>query len=105
VIGAFTWTDGKGRYWCTFRRPTETVFTFYASSESRLDRVKDLRSYALAAQAKYDARVSIGVATEPVGAGRSYDIFYAEGKLSPEARTKVLALGDPFGDDSQQLVP
>ena len=98
-------SGGSDSYWCTFRRPLGTVFTFLASGEAREKRIEYLEALARVAQAKYDAERVIGVATEPIGGGRSYDVLYAEGTLEDSLRQQLLEHGDPFGDDAGQLVP
>jgi len=98
-------SDGSDRVWNSFRRPTKTVVTFLATSKSREIRVKELQAYTISAQAKHDAEVAIGIATEPVGTGRSYDVFYSGARLSSEQREEIRSLGDLFGDDESQLVP
>ena len=56
-----------------------------------------------AALVKYNAKKALGVATEPLGSGRSYDFIFREGQVSP-GELKVLEDGEKlFSDQHEQL--
>ncbi len=73
--------DGKLHYFPHVQRSRGTVGVFLITSQSRPDRVDTLRFLVDYAQMKYGARECLGVATEPLGNGRSYD--FVVGKTSP----------------------
>ena len=97
--------DGGDHVLCHFQRPRGIVFVYLASSAARSERAELLRALVFRAQAKYDCRAALGIATEPLGGGRSYDAFLHRGQLSTEMVASLRATEDPFGDDSRQLAP
>ena len=72
---------------------------FLITSQTRPDRVDTLRFLVDYAQMKYGVRECLGVATEPLGNGRSYD--FVVGKTSPpqEMLERLKTIEDPFSAD------
>ena len=97
--------DGGDHFIRHFQRPRGIVFVYLASSAPRSERAELLRALVLRAQAKHDCSAALGVASEPIGAGRSYDAYLHRRHLPAEMVARLRATEDPFGDDSQQLSP
>lgn len=95
--------DGEDHVICHFQRPRGIVFVYLASSADRSERAELLRALVIRAQAKFDCRAALGVASEPLGGGRSYDAYLHRGQLPAELVNKLCATEDPFGGDQQQL--
>jgi hypothetical protein len=95
--------DGGEHVLCHFQRPRGVVFVYLSCSLARSERAELVRGLVFRAQAKYDCEVGVGVATEPLGAGRSYDAFLHRGRLTPDLVQTLRTTDDPFGDDSSQL--
>lgn len=95
--------DGEIRYFPHVQPSRGTACVYLATSQSRPERVKMLQflvSYAyLRYGTKYGVRQCLGVATEPIGNGRSYD-FYAPQEPPPQAMIDQLkTFDDPFSSD------
>ncbi|MBL7197664.1 MAG: hypothetical protein ISS47_06160 [Candidatus Omnitrophica bacterium] len=71
VTGA---SDGDNHHFCHYKPSLRQVFVFLATSKSREERIKLLRYLLYVAQVKFNADKGIGIATEPPGEGRSYDM-------------------------------
>lgn len=87
--------DGENHYFYHFHRPSNRVFVFLATSSSREDRVEFMKGLVSSAQYKCKALKGLGVATEPIGTGRSYD-FYFSGpqKIKSEFKDKAKELDE-----------
>jgi len=77
-------SDGKDHYFCHYKPSLKQVFVFLATSKSREERVKFLSYLLSVAQVQFNADRGIGIATEPPGDGRSYDM--ALHKTSPSGQ-------------------
>jgi len=97
--------DGADHFFCHFQRPRGAVFVYLASSASRSERAALLSALVLRAQAKHDCRIAVGVASEPLGEGRSYDACIRSEPLPRELLATLLSTDDPFGDTGGQLTP
>jgi hypothetical protein len=97
--------DGGDYLRSHFQRPRGIVFVYLCTGAARPKRTELLEALVLRAQAKYDCRAALGVATEPLGTGRSYDACVRREPLPRELVTALRATDDPFGDDSKQLMP
>lgn len=86
--------DGNAHDFSHYLRATQTAFLFVATDAPRAERVQYLQALTLFTQAKHDATKVIGVATEPLGPGRSYDVVLRSGKLEPTTREQILAARD-----------
>ena len=82
--------DGGEHYFSRHQRPVKRTFVFLATSQAREDRVDFLRMLCLVRQASQPADAVFGVATEPLGPGRSYDFYLVEGDLSDSEREHAL---------------
>ncbi len=97
--------DGTGHFFPFFQRTRGVAYVFLASGGPREDRMRFLRYLVDSAQVEFDARIVVGVATDPLGNGRSYDIVYCEGAVSSESRECYEKNGSPFGRPAGQLFP
>lgn len=95
--------DGNDYYFYHFHPSRGTVFVFRASSESRHDRVAYLQYLVSYAQMKHGASSGLGVATEPIGDGRSYDFIVAHTYPPVEIIESIKRFGDPFSDNLKPL--
>jgi len=60
-----------------FQGGSGVAFVFVASAQSREKRAKLLPYPVEAAQVEFNAEVVVGIATGPLGKGRSYDVCYS----------------------------
>src|SRR6266704_3193141 len=67
--------DGNLRYFPHVQPSRGTACVYLVTPQSRPDRIKTLRTLVSYAYMKYGVRQCFGVATEPIGKGRSYDFF------------------------------
>ncbi len=92
--------DGELHCFAHVQPSRGTVFVYLATSQSRPDRVKTLDFLVAYAHMKYAEKVGVrqclGVATEPIGSGRSYD-FVVRRAAPPRALLEQLKTSkDPF---------
>jgi len=66
---------------------------------SRPDRVKCLQYYVSYAHMKYGVKQCLGVATEPIGNGRSYDFVVTRTALPKELIEQLKTFDDPFSSE------
>lgn len=71
-------TDGRSHHFDHVMPSRGVVFVYLATGLSRIDRLEYLTGLVLEAKQKHNCRVGIGVATEPMGPGRSYDTVFHE---------------------------
>lgn len=90
--------DGKPHWFSHFQESRGTVCVYLATSDSRAGRVKHLQFLATYAYMKYGAQC-IGVATEPLGGGRSYDFLVVRSSPPPELLDYLKTIDDPFTSD------
>lgn len=91
--------DGKLHYFPHVQASRGTAAVYLATSQSRENRVKTLQYLVHYAQMKYGVKQCFGVATEPLGNGRSYD-FMISRKSLPEKLIDELKKGpDPFSSE------
>jgi hypothetical protein len=95
--------DGKDHFFHHLQRKRGTVFVYLATSLPRAERSLFLQALTLRAQARYDCERAVGIATEPIGAGRSYDTVFHRGRLAPLLLERLRAEADPFGEATAQL--
>lgn len=67
--------DGKDHYFARCQRPIGQTYVFLFTSRNRRERSKYLSMLARAAQVKYGFPNVLGITTEPIGPGRSYDFI------------------------------
>ena len=95
VTGA---TDGKNHHFYHYKPSLKQVFVFLATSEPREERVKILSYLLSVAQVKVNANRGIGIATEPPGEGRSYDMALHSTLPPKELRGKLKLEEGIFGE-------
>ena len=91
--------DGKLHYFPHVQRSRGTVGVFLITSQSRPDRVNTLSFLVDYAQMKYGVRECLGIATEPLGNGRSYDFVVGRASPPQEALDRLKSMEDPFSAD------
>jgi hypothetical protein len=91
--------DGKLHYFPHVQRSRGTACVYLITSQSRPDRVDTLKFLVDYAHMKYGVRQCLGVATEPLGNGRSYD--FVVGRTSPpqEMLDRLKTIKDPFSSE------
>jgi hypothetical protein len=91
--------DGNLHYFPHVQPSRGTACIYLVTSQSRPDRVKTLVFLVDYAHMKYRVRQCLGVATEPVGNGRSYD-FVITRTSPPQALLEQLkTFDDPFSSE------
>lgn len=95
--------DGKLHYFPHVQPSRGTVCVYLITSQSRPDRLKTLDflvSYAhMKYGMKYNIRQCLGVATEPIGDGRSYDFMVTRTAPPPVLLEHLKNFDDPFSSD------
>jgi hypothetical protein len=91
--------DGKVQLLHHVQQSRGTVWITLVSSMSRPDRVKCLQFYVSYAHMKYGVKQCLGVATEPIGNGRSYDFVVTRTEPPKELIEQLKALDDPFSSE------
>jgi hypothetical protein len=91
--------DGQPHYFSHFQNSRGTVSVFLVTDLPRQKRVHYLEFLVGYAHFKYQANQCFGVATEPLGRGRSYDFMLTRRQLPPEAVQHFKTIEDPFGTD------
>lgn len=89
--------DGDNHHFCHYKPSLKQVFVFLATSKSREERVKFLRHLLNVAQVKFNANRGVGVATEPAGESRSYDMALHRTLPSVELSEKLKLQKDIIG--------
>jgi hypothetical protein len=97
-------SDGQVHYNAHFQPTLRVGFVFVVSAEPRERRVQHLPFLVEAAHAEFEAAVIIGIATGPLGNGRSYDLCYREGSVPAEVKEYFQKEGSPFKGFTQLLV-
>jgi len=82
--------DGNAHDFPVFLRASRTGFHFVVMDAPRSERVQYLDALTLITQARFNAAKVVGVATEPFGLGRSYDVLLRTGELDAAAREFIL---------------
>jgi hypothetical protein len=91
--------DGQAHYFSHLQKSRGTACVYLVTSQSRQDRVKTLQFLVSYAQMKYEVPECVGVATEPIGAGRSYDFVVVRGPLPLASFQQLKTLDDPFSSE------
>ena len=91
--------DGKPHYFLHRQPSRGTACVFLATSENRPDRVRFLNFLVSYAHMKYGVRQCLGVATEPIGRGRSYDFVITRKSPPPALVEQLKTFDDPFSSD------
>ncbi len=91
--------DGKLHYFPHIQPSRGTAAVYLATPQSREERIKTLRYLVHYAQVKYGVKQSFGVATEPLGNGRSYDFIVSRKPLPQELVDELKKAPDPFSSE------
>lgn len=91
--------DGQLHYFPHVQKSRGTVCVYLATSQSRPDRVKTLEFLVSYAHAKYKVPQCLGVATEPIGGGRSYDFIVTRRPPPPGLLELLKTFDDPFSSE------
>jgi hypothetical protein len=95
--------DGDEHYFVHRKPSAGTLCVFLVSSQSRSERVKYLNFLIAYAHWKYGVRKCLGVATEPLGGGRSYDFCIARSAPPPSLIDQLKTITDPFASSDDSL--
>jgi hypothetical protein len=95
--------DGEAHYF-PYRKPSSGKgIVFLSTSAPREDRTIFLHFLVSYAVLKYGLQEWLGVATEPIGGGRSYDFVMMKSPLPKEVEEQTRKLDNPFRDESELL--
>ena len=90
---------GEFHYFPHIQPSRGTAGVYLATSQSRPERVKTLQFLVHYAHMKYGVKQCFGVATEPLGNGRSYDFVISRKPLPPELLDELKKSPDPFSSE------
>jgi hypothetical protein len=88
--------DGEIHYFPHVQKSRGTACVYLVSSESRESRVKMLEFLVAYAHMKYSVKQCLGVATEPIGDGRSYDFVVRQTPPPQQVLEYLKTVEDPF---------
>lgn len=91
--------DGKVHYFPHVQKSRGTACVYLACSLSRQERIRTLEFLVSYAHMKYQVSRCLGVATEPIGAGRSYDFIMTRQPPSEAVLEHLRTIEDPFSAD------
>jgi hypothetical protein len=91
--------NGQIHYFPHVQPSRGTVCVYFVSSLGRSERVDALRFLVDYAHMKYGVKQSLGIATEPIGNGRSYDFVVRQGEMAQEFVKHLKTLDDPFSSE------
>lgn len=91
--------DGNVHYFPHVQPSRGTACVYLATQQSRPDRVETLHFLVSYAHMKYGVRQCLGVATEPIGAGRSYDFVITRTPLPQALLEHLKSCDDPFSSE------
>jgi hypothetical protein len=91
--------DGQVHYFPHVQRTRGTACVYLVTSQNRPDRVKTLQFLVSYAHMKYGVPQCLGVATEPIGAGRSYDFVMRRASLPQGLLDQLKTFDDPFSSE------
>jgi hypothetical protein len=91
--------DGKIHYFPHVQPSRGTACVYLVTSQSRAERVKTLQFLVSYAHMKYGVRQCLGVATEPIGNGRSYDFIVTRKTPPPALLEQLKNFDDPFSSE------
>jgi hypothetical protein len=89
--------DGEDHYFVHAQPARGTACVYLSTSKDRPTRYEFLRFLIAYAQMKHGVQQCLGVATEPIGPGRSYDFALVEGPMPEEVAAQLRTAPDPFG--------
>ena len=91
--------DGELHYFPHVQPSRGTACVYLVGSQSRPERVKTLQFLVTYAHMKYGVRQCLGVATEPIGNGRSYDFVVTRKPLAAAQIEALKSFDDPFASE------
>jgi hypothetical protein len=91
--------DGKVHYFPHVQKSRGTACVYLATPQNRKDRVETLQFLVSYAHMKYGVPKCLGVATEPIGNGRSYDFVVTRGPPPPALLEQLKTFDDPFSSE------
>lgn len=97
--------DGKDHYFVHVQPTRGTACVFLSTARNRPERLKLLQFLIAYAQMKHGVQQCLGVATEPIGEGRSYDFALVEGSMPEELVAHLRSISDPFGTPEPLNMP
>ncbi len=77
--------DGKVYKFVRLQKPIKQIYIYIFGCIKRKDRGRYLETLCAAAQVKYGYNKVLGILTEPIGNGRSYNFVFLEKKYSPSS--------------------
>jgi hypothetical protein len=92
-------SDGELHYFPHVQPSRGTACVYLVSSQSREERVKTLQFLVTYAHMKYGVKQCLGVATEPIGNGRSYDFVVTRKPLTQAQVEGLKSFDDPFDSE------
>jgi hypothetical protein len=91
--------DGEVHYFPDVQKSRGTACVYLATSQSRQDRLETLQFLVSYAHMKYGVPKCLGVATEPIGNGRSYDFVVMRRPPAPPLLEQLKTFDDPFSSE------
>jgi hypothetical protein len=91
--------DGKVHYFPHVQPSRGTACVYFVSSLGRSERVEALQFFVDYARMRYGVKQCLGIATEPIGTGRSYDFVMRHGTMPKKLIEYLKTLDDPFSSD------
>lgn len=88
--------DGQVHYFPHVQKSRGTACVYLVTSQSRQARVETLQFLVSYAHMKYGVSQCLGVATEPIGNGRSYDFVVMRRPPAPALLEQLKTIDDPF---------
>jgi hypothetical protein len=95
--------DGQPHYFTHVQPSRGTTCVYLATTEDRPSRIKTLRFLVSYAYLKYATQQCVGVATEAIGKGRSYDFFAPQSPPTKLQLEKLKSIEDPFESTDDRL--
>jgi len=93
--------DGELHYFPHVQKSRGTACVYLVTSQSRPDRVETLQFLVSYAHMKYGVPQCVGVATEPIGNGRSYDFVVTRRPPPPALLEQLKTFEDQFSSEVQ----
>ena len=101
IIAACEAARGGKPDWFPHVQPSRgTACVYLVTPQSRPQRVETLRFLVAYAHMKYCVRQCLGVATEPIGNGRSYDFLVTRTPPPPALLEQLKTFDDPFSSEA-----
>ena len=92
-------SDGELHYFRHIQPSRGACCVYLVTSQNRPERIKTLQYLVGCAYTRRGMQQCMGVATEPLGNGRSYDFYAPQNPPPPAALDKLKEMDDPFSSD------